>query len=43
MGTPDGLEEALSADWLAFSRRALAQARQALSAYGRPVDRAAAA
>jgi myo-inositol-1(or 4)-monophosphatase len=40
MGAPDGLEEALSADWLAFSRRALAQARQALSTYDQPRERA---
>jgi myo-inositol-1(or 4)-monophosphatase len=40
MGSPDGLPEALSADWLGLCRRAAESARAALAGFPSPADRA---
>ena len=40
MGSPDGLPEALSADWLGLCRRAAGSARAALTDYTSPEERA---
>jgi myo-inositol-1(or 4)-monophosphatase len=40
MGSPDGLPEALSADWLGLCRDSAAAAREVLAAYGTPDERA---
>jgi myo-inositol-1(or 4)-monophosphatase len=40
MGSPDGLPEALSADWLGLCRHAAESARSALAGFPSPADRA---
>ena len=40
MGSPDGLPEALSADWLGLCRDAARAAREALAPFSAPADRA---
>jgi myo-inositol-1(or 4)-monophosphatase len=40
MGSPDGLPEALSADWLGLCRDSAAAAREVLATYGTPDERA---
>src|SRR2546430_16389416 len=40
MGSPDGVDAALSADWLGVSRRAAHIARETLALYPRYADRA---